>query len=381
MRNSALTCCVCIVALTLSACRGEEKKAADAGQPSTDGVSLTYAPGTPELNAIVTEAASDLNAVPLKLSGRLAWNEERTVQVFTPFAGRVMRILAQPGQRVKKRQALALVASPDFGQAQSDAKRAQADFGVADQSLKRVRELFGGGVLSQRELTAAEADFMRAEAELKRTSARITLYGNPGLGVSQEFSLSSPIDGVVVDRAISPGQELRPDAQTANLPPSFVVSNPDTLWFLLDLQESDIAFVSPGQTVALLPPAFPGERFQGTVQTVSDFIDPATRTLRVRGVIDNRGRRLKAGMFANAEVERKGPPKVQVSSKAVFLVGEKYYVFVDEGKGKFTRLEVRIGPEHVGRMAIESGLRVGQAVVTDGTLQLQQMLRNSSSKS
>lgn len=75
------------------------KKAADAGQPKTDGVSLAYANGAPEPNAIVTETASDLNAMPLKLPGRLAWNEERTVQVFTPFARCVVRIFAQPGKR------------------------------------------------------------------------------------------------------------------------------------------------------------------------------------------------------------------------------------------------------------------------------------------
>lgn len=84
------------------------------------------------------------------------------------------------------------MASPDFAQVQCDTKRAWADFGAADQSLKPVLELFQGGVLSRREFTAAKADFMRAEAELKRTSARETLYGNPSPGVNQDLFCPAP---------------------------------------------------------------------------------------------------------------------------------------------------------------------------------------------
>ena len=189
MTTIQLNCVFCTFVLALAACHGDESKPVEAGQPKTDGVSLTYAPGTPELAAIVTETASEANAIPLRLSGRLAWNDDFTVQVFSPFAGRVERVRAQLGDRVKKGQALATVASPEFGQAQSDAKRTQADFSVAEQGVRRARELFQGGVIAQKELASAEADFTRTEAELKRTKARMAQYGDAGTGVSQEFAL------------------------------------------------------------------------------------------------------------------------------------------------------------------------------------------------
>lgn len=381
MSNACLNAVLVTCTLILAACRGQEAATVETGQPKVDGVSLTYAPGTPELAAIVTDSASDINASPLKLSGRLAWNEEHTVQVFTPFGGRVVSILAQPGDRVKQGTILALVASPEFGQALSDAKRTRTDFNLAEQNVKRARELFQAGVIAHKDLSATEAEFARADAEIRRATARVAVFGSVDASTTQEFPLTSPIEGTVVDRNINPGQELRPDAQVSNLPPSFVVTNPDTLWFVLDLQESDAPFVARGQTITLTSPAIPGGQFKGKVQAVADFLDPATRTIRVRGAIDNRDRRLKAGMFVNAEIERRGASLIQVPSKAVFLVGGKFYVFVEEGNGKFTRTQVTTGTEHTGHIVVLSGLTVGQKVVTDGALLLQQMLKTVSGNS
>src|SRR6185369_2264294 len=100
------------------------------------------------------------------------WNEDKTVRVYTPFAGRVGRILAQPGERVRAGQPLAEIASPDFGQAQAETRRAQGDFALAQQNLARVKDLHQNGVAPAKDLHTAEAEFARAESELKRTQAR-----------------------------------------------------------------------------------------------------------------------------------------------------------------------------------------------------------------
>ena len=155
----------------------------------------------------------------------MSWNEDRTVRIFTPFAGRVSSILVQPGDNVKQGQTLAVIASPDFGQAQAETRRAQGEFALAKQNLARMRDLHEHGVAAAKDLNAAEADFARAESECKRTEARLKLYGG-GSEIDQTYALKSPLAGVVVEKNINPGQELRPDQMTSNAPALFVITNP-----------------------------------------------------------------------------------------------------------------------------------------------------------
>ena len=133
------------------------------------------------------------------LNGRVTWNEDKTVRMYTPFAGRVERILVQPGQAVAKGQALAVIASPDFGQAQSDARRAESDYALAEKNIARLRELEQNGVAARKDVHVAEADQARAAAELARSRRRLDLYGGAGKGVDQTYTLTSPIAGVVLE--------------------------------------------------------------------------------------------------------------------------------------------------------------------------------------
>lgn len=120
------------------------------------------------------------------------------------------RIAAQPGDRVKAGQALAYLASPDFGQAQADAGKAQADIALAEKNLARIRELHDNGVAPRKDLSQAEAEHARARSELARAQGRVRLYGG-GTGIDQTLALKSPIAGTVVERNLNPGQELRSD--------------------------------------------------------------------------------------------------------------------------------------------------------------------------
>ncbi len=235
-----------------------------------------------------------------------------------------------------------------------------------------MRELHSHGVAAQKDLHAAEADFARAQSERDRASRRISLYGGSGAGVDQQLTLKSPIAGVVVERNLNPGQELRPD-QMGNTPAMFVITDPTHLWVLLDANERDIAGLKPGQKIKLRINAYPGESFDATIENVADFLDPATCTIKGRASLNNAGRKLKGEMFANADIVIAGGAGLSVPVRAVFFSGNKRFVFVEEKPGRYLRVPVETGAEQGGMVLIVSGLTAAQRVVVEDNLLLQEI--------
>lgn len=352
------------------------EKTAGLPQPKVDGDTIVFPAGSPQLSSLTSEVAAARPAAATSLNGRLTWNEDKTVRIFTPLAGRVDRILVQPGDRVGQGQTLAVIASPDLGQAQADARRARGEYALAEQNLARVKELHQNGVAAAKDLNTAEADFARAESESGRTQARLKLYGG-GSQVDQSYALKSPLAGVVVEKNINPGQELRPDQMGGGAPAQFVITDPAYLWVLLDASEKDLPQLKPGRTIKIRVPAFPDVAFDAKVAAVADFLDPATRTIKVRATLDNAKRLLKSEMFVTATVTAEGNSAMvlQVPARAVYFQGGSNFVFIDDGKGGFTRHKVETGDVYDGNISILAGVQAGQKVVTDGALLLQQMLQ------
>jgi membrane fusion protein, heavy metal efflux system len=370
---------VAALAAVLAAACGERESAPDALQAKLEDGRIVFQQGSLQLKSFATEPVRAGERQKLRLPGRLVWNEERTVRLFPAFGGRVTHILVKPGDAVAQGQPLAVLASPDFGQVQSDARRAQSDFALAEKNLNRLRELNAAGVASRKELSATEADYARAETELARAGNRVKLYGGSDQSLDQNLALASPIAGVVVERNINPGQELRPDMQLGNSPAMFVITDPSRLWVQLDATESQLSSLKLGQIVTLRSGAWPGETFRATVDTISDFIDPATRTVKLRASLDNGKRKLKGEMFVAAELEAPSRAGLQVPSKAVILMGERNYAFVEEAPGRFARVEVKANGEHDGVIGILAGLTEGQKVVVEGNLLLHRLYRQLSS--
>ena len=358
-----------LLALALAGCKdGNALPAATA--PVVRGQSVVFPPESSAAQRFAVEKVLAPSARELELPGRLVWNEDRTVRVFPPFAGRVTRILAAVGDRVAAGTPLVEMISPDFGQAQADAEKAQADRALAERTLARVRTLAENGVAAAKELQQAEADSARAQAEARRALDRIEAYRQP-VGAGSRFVLKSPMAGTVVERNLNPGQELRPDQPGA---PLFVVTDPSSLWINLDAHEADLPYLHPGVALAISSTQLPEQVFAGTLRQVSDFVDPVTRTLRLRGDVPNAMRTLKAEMFVTARVRVPKSQEPTVSVRAVYLSGAKRYVFVRSGPSTFERREVKVGTEADGRMPVYAGLAAGDEVAVSGNLFLDQML-------
>jgi cobalt-zinc-cadmium efflux system membrane fusion protein len=341
---------------------------------------VTMATNSPQLGALTVEAASGAARMVVPLSGRLVWDEDVTVRVFSPFAGIVRKLEVSVGQRVTKGMALAEIQSGDFAQVLAEARKAESDFRRAERNLNRARELSEHGAAPKKDVESAEADYAGAEAEKERAATRLAIYGGKTEATDHGFLLPSPLNGVLVEKNVNPGQEVRPDQMLANTAqftaPLFTVTDPSRLWIQIDATEVDLPYLRPGREFKFTSRAFPEQVFTGRVEVVSEFIDSATRTIKVRGTVENARRLLKAEMFVNVNLPGEDSPGTSVPARAVFLKGEKHYVFIEEEPGQFARQEVKIGTEQNGQILVVAGLQPGQRVVTEGCVLLQQTLHD-----
>ena len=359
-----------VLALLLVACGEKEKETGPQFTVEEHSI-VVFAPGSPQIASIASAPIEPRREMALRFNGRLVWNEDRTVRVFAPFAGRVTDIVVRPGDRVKAGDKLAVLAAPELGQAQAEARRAEQDFQLAQKNRARVEELFMAGVAPQKDLQAAQADLARTRAEKDRTLAKLRLYGKTDT-VDQTLALRSPIDGVVVERNLNPGQEIRPDNQGDKA--LVVVSDPKQLWFLLDVAEKDISLIKPGTEISISTTALDNDRVKGIIKYVADVVDPQSRSVKVRGTVEGSDERLKAEMYVVAELKVAAPGGFLVPARAVYLRGEQQYVFIDQGGGRYARRAIRPGPLTDGYQVVLQGLAATDKVVLDGSLLLERLL-------
>lgn len=366
MINKNLTLCAFVLAL--AACSAKEE-AAKAPSITSQGERIVLSePDKADFLKLATVDRDQGGVV--QLPGRLVWNEEKTVRIFPQLGGRVLRSAVDVGQAVKAGQTLALLSSGDYGQVEADARKAEADLGVADKALARSRELRDAGVIAEKDWQQAEADAQRARAEADRARNRLAGLGGAGDG---SYALKSPLAGIIVERNVNPGMEFRPDQATA---PLFVVSDPQSLWLQLDAAETDLRYLQPGASLAFSVRQFPGVEFKATIRHIADFVDPQSRTLKVRCEVANPERRLKAEMFGQASVAVAASEALSVPASAVMLFGDTRYVLVDEGQGRFRRQAVEAGGERDGRIEIHGGLKAGDKVVSEGNLHLMKYFKS-----
>jgi cobalt-zinc-cadmium efflux system membrane fusion protein len=368
-------------AATLAGCGQKPAPVAEPPGPKVDGDTVTFATNAPQLSSITVETVQPRQLAITHLTGRLYWDDDLTVRVFTPVAGRVTAVLADLGQKVSVETPLAEIDSPDFGQALSDARTAAGNLNAAEKAYARSKELLSHGAAAQKDVETAEAAFVAAQAEKQRAQSRLALYGGSEHGVSEVYKLRSPLAGVVVDKSINPGQEVRADQMLANAPnlfaPLFTVSDPTKLWLQVDLAETELPHLQPGQRLRVSSPVYAGRFFDGRVGRIADTLDPATRTVRVRGLVENPDNLLKAEMYVTVDVLQNAADTVsavEIPSTATFRKDNQDYLFVEDSPGRYTRRRVTLGLEQDGKVPVFSGLEAGTKVVTEGCLLLEALI-------
>jgi membrane fusion protein, heavy metal efflux system len=353
---------------------------------NSDKATVVFETNAPQLASISVQTAQARTMAVTHVTGRLYWNEEKTVGVFTPVAGRVIDIRADLGQAVTNGSPLAELDSPDFGQALANARTAVGNLAAADKAYTRSQDLLQHGAAAQKDVEAAEAAYVAAQAERDRSEAVLANYGGSDKSTNSVYILRSRIAGVVVDKNVNPGQELRADLMLANAPnlfaPIFVVSDPTKLWLQLDVAESDLPALQPGLHLQIHSRSFPDKIFDGVVDHIGDTMDPNTRTIKIRGTVDNPDKLLKAEMYVLVDVvqapSKAGEMGVEVPSKALFMKGDDSFVFIEDAPGTYERKQVKVGTEKDSKVPVYEGLSPGQKVVTEGALLLQALVEPSS---
>lgn len=309
----------------------------------------------------------------LRLTGAVAYNAFRTTPVITQVGGPVSRILVVPGEQVRPGQPMLEVASPDYSQLLDTYLKARDTFRVADKNYARAQDLYQHNAIAERDLLQAESDRNQAQADLNASEQAMKILGikSPEAlaqsPASAEIPLLAPIAGEVVERLVAPGQVLQ-----AGQTQAFTISDMSTVWVLANIYQNDLASVHAGDSAVVRTDAYPGS-FQGKISYVSAALDPNTRTLQARIVVENPGEKLKKDMYCTATVTAGVERNViAVPDSAVLRDGENQpFVYVATGVNQFGRRSVSIGESQSGMTRILSGLSAGEKVAGDGSLFLQ----------
>lgn len=371
-----------VILSMLGACAGpiEEHHEAEGAEHAEHSEAVTLSPTALE-NARLRVVALSLTPLDAETTvpARITLDPRREARVSAVTGGTLERILVRPGDTVRSGGALATVLSPELGGAIGEHLAASARLDAARAHRERVETLRAGGFSSQAEIAQAEADYTVAAAQAEAAEERLRVFGvapervrpKEGEHFSSRFSVTSPIDGEVLAIDVSRGSSV------ASGDPLFHVGDLDEVWLILDVYERSLARVQVGAPVSFTTDAYGGELFTGTVDQISGWLDPDSRTVEVRVVVANPGHRLKPNMFATARLALGGESTVEglvLPADAVQEVEGRPSAFVEEEPGHYEVHPVRTEPMPDGRLRVLSGLEAGDRVVVEGAFTLRSEL-------
>ncbi len=347
-------------------------------KPSIHTISdqLRFAANAPQLSFLKIKTV-EMFPEPLvePLNGRIAYNDNYTARVFSPLAGRVVKIPVEVGMKIKKGDHLLVLDSPDFAMATADNAKANADLLRKQIAYERTKQLYQIKGIARKEVEAAAADWQQAQAESRRAKARMKNLNAEVPTLAGQFILRAPIDGTISERQVNAGSEVRSDAVN----PLFVITDPLHLWVQIDLPERQLDKINLGDLVSVEVDAYPGEVFQGKVTVIGGALDPLTRRIQVRCELDNPHLKLKPEMFARVTPIANGKSKLpRVPNASIVTQGLFSYIFVEQSPGVLQRRRVTLGLQGSEYAYVKEGLQAGERVVTSGALLLNSELGTSS---
>jgi cobalt-zinc-cadmium efflux system membrane fusion protein len=366
-------------AFTLTACSANDRTRA--GQMTSYSAN-TSPSATPQLFTLPQDQMSHVQVVAirpttltrtLRLTGAVAYNAFNTTPVITQVGGPVSRILILPGQQVKAGQPMLDVSSPDYSQLLDSYLKAADSYRLADKNYVRAQDLYQHHAIAQRDLEQAESDRNQAQADLNAADQGMKILGikNPAdlakAPSSALIPVLAPIAGEVVERLVSPGQVVQ-----AGQTQAFTISDLRTVWVLANVYQGDLAAVRSGDDVVVQNDAYPGN-FHGRISYVSPALDPNTRTLQARIVVDNPGEKLKRDMYCTVTVTAGSIANAIVVPDSSVLRDDNNqpFVYLAVGANQFGRRDVEIGQSLNGQTQILKGISPGEKVVANGSLFLQ----------
>jgi cobalt-zinc-cadmium efflux system membrane fusion protein len=320
--------------------------------------------------------------------GKIAVDEDRSTPIFSPYAGRVMRLLAKPGDTVTQGQPLFVIEAADTVQAQNDFITAMTGLNKAKSALDlaqlqdtRAKDLFEGKAVPLKDYQQSQATLIQAQNDMRSSQTALEAARNKLkiLGLSEDAiaafqdkgridpntTIYSPIAGTVVQRKIGPGQYINSGASD----PVFVIGDLSTVWLIAFVRETDAAMVSAGQEISFNVLALPGHPLKARIDYVAAAIDPNTRRLLARATVDNKNGLLKPEMFANVTIYSAGDhPAVGVPKQALIYEGDQVRVWVAHEDKSIELRQIKTGLINGDLVEVQGNLKPGEQIVTKGSL-------------
>ena len=281
----------------------------------------------------------------IKLSGKIAENEEANVVQASYFSGRIERLnISSTGEEVRKGKLLATIYSPELFSAQQELITASLFKESQPALYKAVRNKLKLWKISDSQINEIE------------TSKK----------VKQNFPIYATVSGTVSEKLVEQGDYVKQGQAVLK------ITNLNTVWALFDVHENQIELFKKGQNITITTTAYPNKEFKATV----DFIDPtfnsATRTVKLRVVLNNKNREFKTGMFVEGTIENTISDKEQrlmIPSSAILWTGERSVVYFKTNPDEpiFEMKEITIGKQIGEQYEVIDGLQRGDEIVTNGT--------------
>lgn len=346
--------------------------------------------------AIQTQAAA-LSETPdmLRVTGRITLADDRTWRVGVLTEGRVEIVYVGLGDYVHKGQVLARMRSHALHDARAqyqtsrfDLSRLQAAAALAQKNYDRMQTLFGLKAASIQQTEQARQDLLNAQTALQDgqiAAERDRIHLEENLGVPADLPPGShdenadlipivaPGSGYILEKKVTPGTTVQPSTDT------FVIGELSQVWMLASVRQENLAGLRLGQPATVMLPGIPGEQFSGKITNLGQELDPTTRVMKVRILLNNPGMKLKPEMLANAEIPvGKRKPTLLVPSDAIQQVNDQDVVFVRTAADRFTIRPVRVGETVGGSTPVFEGLKPGEQVVVQGSFVLKSQILKSS---
>lgn len=353
------------------------------------GDSSRFVPTDAEFASLAFEPAAEIVFRAEHITeGKMAVNEDSSTPIFSPYAGRVVKLMVKPSDVVTRGQQLFVIEATDTVQALNDTITALSTLNSARSKLnltqineKRQNDLYAGKAVplkdwqnAQNDLVTAQNDMRSAETALEAAHNRLRILGRSDeqiaafettRQISAETPIYSPIGGTVVQRKVGPGQFIASGASD----PVFVIGDLSTVWLTAFVRESEAADVRVGQDVDFKVLALPGRTFKAKIDYVSAAIDPATRRLMVRATIDNKEGLFKPEMFASVTIYSGTDHKsVGVRKQALIYEGQRVRLWVAGDDKSLELREVQTGLINGDYVEVRANLKPGERVVIKGSL-------------
>ena len=357
--------------------------ACDSPAPAASRKRGSESPTAADVTPVVVAPEYRTRQRVIDTTGKVQFNEESLVRVHAPATGRVLEVLAQPGDVVEPGSRLFVIDSADLGAAKADYAKAVADVERSAAAARLSRELFEAQAVARKELREAENDARKAVAERERAASRLLTLG---VGQAQFAEIAARADatttivvrasrgGVVVERNVAAGQVVA-YGQSDTPVNLFVIADLGTMWVVADVYEPDVPRLKRDLPMVATLRCCPGERYEGRVSYISDTVDKETRTVKVRSIVVNRGRTLKAEMFVNVAIATGATRALTIPQSAVHREGSSTYVLVVTGKDRLERRPVVLGDDLGDAVEVATGLGLDDRVVSTGSILLKATTR------